>query len=83
MSQKLNPNQQELVTNTHDLIYDILNEFELSDNDTEDWYGIAAITLCEAALAHPKMPRDDFEVLVKNLILEEFIRQAEHNDQYI
>lgn len=45
----LNDNQRELVKNNHNLIYSYLHSHGL---DVEEWYDIAAIGLCNAAMTY-------------------------------
>ena len=51
MNPTLNDAQRKLVEDNHNLIYSFLNGHNLSLDDIEDWYGTAAIGLCNAALA--------------------------------
>lgn len=52
INRKLNDKQKKLVEDNHNLIYSYLKTNDLSMNDTEDWYGVAAIGLCHAALTY-------------------------------
>lgn len=47
----LTPEQQKLVEDNHNLIYHILRKMNLSD---DEFYGIAAIGLCKAAMSYGK-----------------------------
>lgn len=50
MSKTLNDAQRKLVEDNHNLIYSFLNSRHLSLDSVEDWYGTAAIGLCNAAM---------------------------------
>lgn len=50
MSKVLNDAQRKLVEDNHNLIYSFLNSRHLSLDSVEDWYGTAAIGLCNAAM---------------------------------
>lgn len=50
MTNKLNKEQQQLVEDNHNLIYGIMHQYKLSLDAPEDYYGAAAVGLCNAAL---------------------------------
>lgn len=50
MTNKLTEEQKQLVADNHNLIYSIINQYKLSYNTPEDYYGAAAVGLCNAAL---------------------------------
>ena len=52
MNKVLNDAQRKLVEENHSLIYKYLNSRNLSMDSIEDWYGTAAIGLCQAALCY-------------------------------
>lgn len=60
MEKKLNDSQRKLVEDHHHLISMLLESRNLSDNDDEDWYGIAALALCEAAVERKNGSPDGF-----------------------
>lgn len=60
MEKKLNDSQRKLVEDHHHLISMLLESRNLSDNDDEDWYGIAALALCEAAAERENGSPDGF-----------------------
>lgn len=49
---QLNYNQQKLVEDHHNLIYSFMNQYKLSLNAVEDWYGCCAVALCKAAIIY-------------------------------
>lgn len=63
MSKKLNDKQRKLVEDNHGIIYSYLNSHNLSYDDVEDWYGLAAIGLCKAALAYDETRNVKFSTL--------------------
>lgn len=46
----MNDNQRKLVEDNHNLIYHYLHSHRLGMNETVDWYGVAALALCDAAM---------------------------------
>lgn len=48
---KLTPEQQKMVEDNHNLIYSFMASHKLRDDAMDDWYGVCAIGLCQAALA--------------------------------
>lgn len=50
MTIKLNEEQKQLVTDNHNLIYGIMKQYKLNFDAPEDYYGAAAVGLCNAAL---------------------------------
>lgn len=48
---KLTPEQQKMVEDNHSLIYSFMKSHQLRDDAMDDWYGVCAIGLCQAALA--------------------------------
>lgn len=67
----LNTQQQQLVTDNNKLIYYCINKFDLNLEDTEDWYGIAAIGLCKAAYTYEENTKIKFDTYAVNVILNE------------
>lgn len=63
MSGKLNDKQRKLVEDNHNIIYHYLHSRNLSLDDVEDWYGLAAIGLCKAALAYDETRNVKFSTL--------------------
>lgn len=61
MTQPLNKERQALVEANYSLIFTILAALGFSVDDVEDWYGIAAIALCEAARDYPEDTDESFE----------------------
>lgn len=60
MEKKLNDSQRKLIEAHHHLISMLLESRNLSDNNDEDWYGIAALALCEAAAERENGSSDGF-----------------------
>lgn len=60
---RLNSYQQKLVEENHKLIYWYMNKYNLSNEDTVDWYGILAEQLCRAAYYYDE-ERGKFSTLV-------------------
>lgn len=71
----LTPEQQKLVEDNHNLIYHILRKMNLSD---DEFYGIAAIGLCKAAMSYGKSNKVVFSTYAHHVmhaeIKNEFIR---------
>ena len=44
---KLTLQEQELVTEAYPIIFEVMKEFNFSENDIEDWHGILSVALCE------------------------------------
>lgn len=49
MTNALTEEQKKLVEDNHNLIYSYIWKKGLNNNETEDWYGIFAVSLCNAA----------------------------------
>ena len=68
--------QQKLIEDNHNLIYGVLKEYNL---DREDWYDIAAIGLCKAAISYDNSI-GEFSTLayryIHNEILHEYRRMS-------
>ena len=62
---RLTPEQQKLVEENHDLIYHMLNYHRLNH---EDYYDIAAIGLCKAALIFKKPKKVQFSTFACHVI---------------
>lgn len=71
----LTQEQQKLVEDNHNLIYSILRKMNLSD---DEFYGIAAIGLCKAAMSYGKSNKVVFSTYAHHVmhaeIKNEFIR---------
>lgn len=77
---KLTTEQQQLVTDNHNLIYHLMNKFNLSDNDVEDWYGICAIGLCNAALLFDSTKNFKFSTYACVCIEHEILKTFQVNN---
>lgn len=62
-SRTLNDEQRRLVELNHNLIYSFLRSKYLSMDSVEDWYGVAAIGLCKAALVYDENREAKFSTL--------------------
>lgn len=51
---RLNDEQRKLVEQNHNLIYSAMRDFGVKEKDFDDYYGIAAIGLCKAAIYYDK-----------------------------
>jgi RNA polymerase sigma factor (sigma-70 family) len=75
MNRTLTPEQQKLVEDNHSLIYQFLHKLNL---DIEEFYGIAAIGLCKAALSYKESWKIKFSThayyVMNAEIKNEFIR---------
>lgn len=77
----LTKEQQEFVTQNHNLIYKILDRYSLPAHrcdcyNQEDWYGLAAISLCQAAATFDESKGYKFSTYagkcIENAILMQF-----------
>lgn len=82
MNRQLNNKQRELVENNHDLIYSFLYSHNLSLYAIEDWYGIAAIGLCKAAMIYDETKEYEFSMLAYVIMDNEvkIVKQKEFKD---
>lgn len=82
MNQTLNDAQRKLVEDNHNLIYSYLKVHNLSMDAVEDWYGTAAIGLCQAALAFDEKRGTQFSTLAYACIdneVKRVMRQSKKN----
>lgn len=75
MNQILNDTQRKLVEDNHNLIYSFLKDHKLGLNDTEDWYGIAATGLCNAACVFDASRGNSFSTLAYKCMENEVRRE--------
>lgn len=79
MCLNLTNEQAKLVEDNHNLIFSFLNKHHLDDNSTEDWYGVAAIGLCKAAMSFDPNKNMQFSTLayrcMENEVRHEMRRQ--------
>lgn len=75
MNQKLNNEQKRLVENNYGLIYSFIQSRGLKINDTEDWYGTAAIGLCKAALCFDESRGTNFSTFAY-IIMDNEVRNV-------
>ena len=73
----LNDKQRELAEANHDLIHIILEDRGLDLNDTPDWYGAAAVGLCEAAKMYTEDVGMDFRAFATAFIEYELKKESE------
>lgn len=64
MSLKLNDEQRKLVEQNHNLIYSAMRKFGIKEKDFDDYYGIAAIGLCKAAVDYDVTRTKSFSTYV-------------------
>lgn len=83
MYQPLNSAQQKLVEENHDLIFAFLEKHNLSLDDTEDWYGSAAIGLCNAAVLYTSNGGDKFPAIAYECMDNEVKRGRDQNNRGI
>ena len=74
---RLTPEQQKLVEENHDLIYHMLNYHRLNH---EDYYDIAAIGLCKAALIFKKPKKVQFSTFACHVINNEIVNEREYRN---
>lgn len=63
MNLPLNNKQRKLVEDNHNLIFSFLQSRGLSLDSNEDWYGVAAIGLCQAARSYDESIGTRFSTL--------------------
>ena len=77
MEQRLNTEQQKLVAEHHDVIYKVLGRCNLN---IDEYYGIASVALCNAAIGWTDNGTATFEtfatVCIKHAIANEIRRQS-------
>ena len=64
MSLKLNDEQRKLVEQNHNLIYSAMTKCGIHRKDFDDYYGLAAIGLCKAAIDYDKTRSKSFPTYV-------------------
>lgn len=64
MSLKLNDEQRKLVEQNHNLIYSAMRKFGIKEKDFDDYYGLAAIGLCKAAVDYDATRTKSFSTYV-------------------
>ncbi len=74
---RLTPEQQKLVEENHDLIYHMLNYHRLNH---EDYYDIAAIGLCKAALIFKKPKKVQFSTFACHVINNEIVNEFDYRN---
>lgn len=52
MNKTLTPAQQKLAEDNYGLVFSFLNDHGLNSDAVEDWHGIAAVALCNAAMTY-------------------------------
>lgn len=67
--------QQRLVENNHNLIYSLANK---SNIDIDEYYGVLAIGLCEAALAYDES-KGKFSTFAWIVMKNEYLKTIRHN----
>lgn len=64
MSLKLNDEQRKLVEQNHNLIYSAMTKCGIRRKDFDDYYGLAAIGLCKAAIDYDEKRSKSFSTYV-------------------
>lgn len=86
MRKILNDTQRRLVEENHNLIYTFLNSRNLSLDAIEDWYGVAAIGLCKAALSWDEIKKIKFStyafVCMENIVRSELKKNSNSLHNY-
>lgn len=72
--------QETLVEKNHGLIYEMLGQMEVS---VEDFYGVAAIALCDAAISYQGVSSIPFELYARNAIVEAVKHEKEELAGYM
>lgn len=83
MYQPLSSAQQKLVEENHNLIFTFLKEHNLGLDDTEDWYGTAAIGLCSAAVLYTTNREETFSSIAYQCMNEEVSRYQKQNNEIV
>lgn len=83
MNKRLNDQQRKLVEDNHDLIYTFLDNHNLSIDSPEDWYGVAAIGLCRAAMHYNPDNGIKFSAYASACMLNEVCEVIRESRQYI
>lgn len=79
MTIKLSEEQKQLVANNHNLIYGIMKQYTLSFDAPEDYYGAAAVGLCNAALYYDASKNIKFSTYAYVCMSREIQREKDIN----
>lgn len=75
MSLKLNDEQRKLVEQNHNLIYSAMRKFGVRNEKFDDYYDVAAIGLCKAAIYYDESKNTTLSTLVYSCVQNELYKQ--------